>query len=158
MATFLNYNYKIFCFVVVSEICAIRLLRVVSHCPLVVIICIVSSMGVGGGGVSTEEITVHNYNMNWDCSSGLLQFQRPQHPLSNGSMRVEEDSEYENKDDQRHRREGEMMAGTHSSVEEQIFEHLPPQLHRGIQTTHSTCGIASYKYFRNMNLSLSLFL
>ncbi|KAK3526281.1 hypothetical protein QTP70_022686 [Hemibagrus guttatus] len=65
-------------------------------------------------------------------TNGLLQFQRPQHPLSNGSMRIEEDSEYENNDDQRHRREGEMMPGTHSSAGEQIFEHLPPQLHRAL--------------------------
>lgn len=69
--------------------------------------------------------------MNWVCSSGLLQFQCPQHPLSNGGMRIEEDSENEN--DQRHRREREMMPGTQSSGDEHIFEYLPPQLHRGIE-------------------------
>ncbi|XP_026774536.3 patatin-like phospholipase domain-containing protein 2 [Pangasianodon hypophthalmus] len=64
--------------------------------------------------------------------NGLLQFQQPQQPLSNGGVRVEEDSENENEEDQRHRREREMMPGTHSSVEEHILEHLPPQLHRAL--------------------------
>lgn len=66
------------------------------------------------------------------CFSGLLQFQRPQHPLSNGSVRVEEEAENELEDDQRHRREREMMPGMHSDREEHILERLPPQLHRGI--------------------------
>ncbi|GAA6087127.1 patatin-like phospholipase domain-containing protein 2 [Tachysurus ichikawai] len=72
----------------------------------------------------------YNDAMHFLKKNGLLQFQCPQHPLSNGGMRIEEDSENEN--DQRHRREREMMPGTQSSGDEHIFEYLPPQLHRAL--------------------------
>ncbi|KAM9497153.1 patatin-like phospholipase domain-containing protein 2 [Clarias gariepinus] len=68
--------------------------------------------------------------LNFLKKNGLLQFQRPQHPLSNGAVRVEEDSE--NEQDQRQRIDREMIPGTHSNIEEHIFEHLPPQLHRAL--------------------------
>lgn len=72
-------------------------------------------------------------NMICVCFSGLVQFQRPQHPLSNGAVRVEEESENDDEDNQRHRRETERIPGTHSNAEEHMFEHLPPQLHRGMK-------------------------
>lgn len=81
------------------------------------------------------EIHVWVPKMNCVCFLGLLQFQRPQHPLSNGAVRVEEDSE--NEQDQRQRIDREMIPGTHSNIEEHIFEHLPPQLHRGMEGQHT---------------------
>ncbi|XP_046714859.1 patatin-like phospholipase domain-containing protein 2 isoform X2 [Silurus meridionalis] len=64
--------------------------------------------------------------------NGLLQSQGPHHPLSNGSMRVDEDSENESKDDRMHSSGSEMMSGDHSSLEEHVLEHLPPQMHRAL--------------------------
>lgn len=98
----------------------------VSQDPLVVIL-ILQAWG---------EITVHVSNMNCVCFSGLSQFQHPPRPLSNGGMRVAEDSENENEVDQRQSRERDMMPGT-SSVEEHTLEYLPPQLHRGIERLHT---------------------
>lgn len=63
--------------------------------------------------------------------NGLSQFQHPPRPLSNGGMRVAENSENENEVDQRQSRERDMMPGT-SSVEEHTLEYLPPQLHRAL--------------------------
>lgn len=48
-------------------------------------------------------------------------------------MSVDEDSENDDEDDGRHRREREIMPGTHSCVEEHMFDHLPPQLHKGTE-------------------------
>ncbi|XP_060770452.1 patatin-like phospholipase domain-containing protein 2 isoform X1 [Neoarius graeffei] len=78
--------------------------------------------------------------------NGLLQFRRPQHPLSNSNMRVEEDPENEN--DQRHRGEREMMPGPHSSVEEHGFD-FPPELQRAFREGCEERQ-RSLRYIRNM--------
>lgn len=81
----------------------------------------------------TQDITVQVSNPNCVRFSGLLHLQRPQPPLSNGVVRVEEDSENEDEDDHGRRRDRDTIPGTHSSAEEHIFEYLPPQLHKGIE-------------------------
>lgn len=63
--------------------------------------------------------------------NGLLQYRRPHHPLGNGAVMGEEDSDNED-DEERHTREGEMHPDADSSIEEHIFEHLPPRLHRAL--------------------------
>ncbi|KAG9280776.1 patatin-like phospholipase domain-containing protein 2 [Astyanax mexicanus] len=63
--------------------------------------------------------------------NGLLQYRRPHRPLGNGAVMGEEDSDNED-EEERHTREGELHHDAHSNIEEHIFEHLPPRLHRAL--------------------------
>ncbi len=59
------------------------------------------------------------------CVSGLLQYRGPHRMLAvaGGESDSEDDEESENRDDRE--------AQDHSSIEEHIFEHLPPRVHKG---------------------------
>lgn len=59
--------------------------------------------------------------------NGLLQSVRPHHPLSNGALRANEDAENKDNDE----RPGEMTSAA-TSMDDHVFEHLPPQLHRAL--------------------------
>ncbi|XP_072528429.1 patatin-like phospholipase domain-containing protein 2 [Salminus brasiliensis] len=63
--------------------------------------------------------------------NGLLQYRQPHRPLGDGAVEGEEDSDNED-DEESHTREGEIHPDAHSGLEEHIFEHLPPRLHRAL--------------------------
>ncbi|XP_066525191.1 patatin-like phospholipase domain-containing protein 2 [Hoplias malabaricus] len=63
--------------------------------------------------------------------NGLLQFRQPHRPLGNAAVEGQEGSDNED-DEESNTGEGEVYPDAHADIEEHIFEHLPPRLHRAL--------------------------
>ncbi len=63
------------------------------------------------------------------CVSGLLQYRGPHRMLAIAGGGAEEESDHE--DDEESENRDDREAQDHSSIEEHIFEHLPPRVHQG---------------------------
>ncbi|KTF85909.1 hypothetical protein cypCar_00044584 [Cyprinus carpio] len=64
------------------------------------------------------------------CVSGLLQYRGPHRMLAVAGGEAEEESDGEEDEESENREDRETQ--DHSSIEEHIFEHLPPRVHKAL--------------------------